>query len=164
MADFFGCHVIIGPRESEQAVRKTRPERRAQIPHMEPSKRFLSVSGKISLGTQAMQLWKVSLVLVYAYPISLWTVLLFSSLVPRGRRGERSEDLKKNRYYKIVWTLQCLLVLCFVSCSLISLAPLQTLIRVQCVSAFLSISPYVTSISQHGNIRLQESYLVSLPY
>jgi hypothetical protein len=86
---------------------------------------------------------KILLFLLYAYPLSLWIVLLFSSLVQRRRHWTQpEEESARKRSWKVIWVLQATLALCFV------------------VSAALSIPPYIAAISNHGNVRIAEGYVV----
>ncbi|KAF2677302.1 hypothetical protein K458DRAFT_436767 [Lentithecium fluviatile CBS 122367] len=91
-----------------------------------------------------MDAQNLPLALLYAYPLSLWTVLLFSSLVQRGRKWTYSEsEGTRQRSWRVIWVLQATLALCFVA------------------SAALSIPPYISAISEHGNVRVAESYVIA---
>lgn len=90
-----------------------------------------------------MNAQKLLLILLYAYPLSLWTILLVSSLVRRRHQWTQSEsEGTRRRSWRVIWILQATLALCFV------------------VSAALSIPPYISAISERGNVRVAESYVV----
>ena len=86
---------------------------------------------------------RVLLVLLYAYPLSVWAVLLSSSLVQRGF-GRSDPDVKDTpkRPWRIIGILQAMLACCFV------------------VSASLNISPYMSAAFEHDVDRLAEARVV----
>jgi hypothetical protein len=90
-----------------------------------------------------MNTLKLLPILLYAYPLSLWTILLVSSLVRRKHQWMRSASAgNRRRSWRVIWILQATLALCFI------------------VSAALSIAPYISAISKREDVRVTESYVV----